>query len=328
MRVDHEGVSNCARCHRSDWSRRFPFPEPDPHRAQQEARRAELNALFSDWLSRNKQSTRDKTPEPITLPPPRRPEMKRERLVEHVPDRKPTESNTAQDTKNRVRKSLLGYGGLLVGLVAWFAIVAGVADGDQVKAASAKPTASPGVSARPSVKSSVPPSPSQQPAPTEPVRDYQDWDLAKAVADAHKRHARSVTYTDLSDLNRSPVHLGNWKVCSQWPDAGANSTGTVTFAVLKTNEACAWPPLPDSGHDSSSNGSSGSSSGGSTSTSAGSPASGSSTTTQLCSIRSNAGNCYHAGQFCRRIDVGATTTDAAGREITCDYEAGANRWHY
>ncbi|MGW5254177.1 hypothetical protein ACWERW_14345 [Streptomyces sp. NPDC004012] len=159
------------------------------------------------------------------------------------------------------------------------------------------------------------------------MSDYQDWNLAKAVADAHKHQVRSVMYTDLSDLNRNPVHLGNWKVCSQRPDAGANSTGTVTFAVLKTNEACTRPPRPDSDDDSSSNGSSGSGLGGNTSPAAGSSSSGSSTTTELCSIRSNAGNCYHAGQFCRKLDVGETTTDAAGREITCDYEAGANRWH-
>ncbi|MGW2842741.1 hypothetical protein ACWCWD_33755 [Streptomyces sp. NPDC001493] len=48
----------------------------------------------------------------------------------------------------------------------------------------------------------------------------------------------------------------------------------------------------------------------------------------MCSIRSNAGNCYRAGQFCRSTDVGATTTDEAGRAITCSLSSGRNRWHY
>ncbi len=30
MRVKDEGVSNCVKCHKSDWSRRFPYPGPNP----------------------------------------------------------------------------------------------------------------------------------------------------------------------------------------------------------------------------------------------------------------------------------------------------------
>ncbi|MGW1728666.1 hypothetical protein ACWCQK_38040 [Streptomyces sp. NPDC002306] len=335
MRVNDEGVSNCARCHKSDWTRRFPFSESDPRREQQEgreARRADVNAMFADWLSRYEQSTQDESPQRVIPPPPRHPELDREGFVEHLRDTKPTGFSPAADSKKGVKESLLAYGSLVAGLVAFFAIVAGAADRDQVTAASAKPTALPGVSASPSVKAISSPSASlpasQKPTLAESVSDYGDWNLAKAVADARKRHARSVTYTDLSDLNRSPVRLGSWKVCSQWPDAGADSTGSVTFAVLKTDEACASPPLPHSDDDSSSDDNSGSGSGESTSTAPGSSSSGTSATAQLCSIRSNAGNCYHAGQFCRKFDVGATTTDAAGREITCGYEAGANRWHY
>jgi hypothetical protein len=48
----------------------------------------------------------------------------------------------------------------------------------------------------------------------------------------------------------------------------------------------------------------------------------------LCSIRSNAGNCYKAGQFCRKADLGATTTDANGRDITCKMVSGKPHWHY
>ncbi|MFJ2414736.1 hypothetical protein [Streptomyces brevispora] len=127
------------------------------------------------------------------------------------------------------------------------------------------------------------------------------------------------------------MHTSNWKVCSQSPSAGAHSTSAkLAFKIVEADESCAHPPRAStsgtsgSGGSSSSGGSSGdsSSSGGSTATGGGS------TTTQVCSIRSNAGNCYHAGQFCRNADVGATTTDAAGRKITCGFEAGANRWHY
>ncbi|WP_329177522.1 hypothetical protein [Streptomyces sp. NBC_01477] len=47
-----------------------------------------------------------------------------------------------------------------------------------------------------------------------------------------------------------------------------------------------------------------------------------------CSIRSNAGNCYKAGQFCRKADLGRTTTDAQGRSITCRMKSGKPHWQY
>ncbi|MFI1092869.1 hypothetical protein [Streptomyces sp. NPDC020917] len=50
--------------------------------------------------------------------------------------------------------------------------------------------------------------------------------------------------------------------------------------------------------------------------------------TAVCSIRSSAGNCYKAGQFCRSSDVGLSTTDAQGRKITCGEVSGRNHWHY
>ncbi|MFF7726891.1 hypothetical protein [Streptomyces sp. NPDC008001] len=46
-----------------------------------------------------------------------------------------------------------------------------------------------------------------------------------------------------------------------------------------------------------------------------------------CEIRSGAGNCYKAGQFCRTADVGASTHDGQGRLITCG-GSGKPRWHY
>ncbi|MEU6441395.1 hypothetical protein [Streptomyces sp. NPDC047046] len=50
--------------------------------------------------------------------------------------------------------------------------------------------------------------------------------------------------------------------------------------------------------------------------------------TGTCSIVSNAGNCYSAGQFCRNSDHGARTTTAAGSPITCSYRSNAWRWTY
>ncbi|MEV4434822.1 hypothetical protein [Streptomyces sp. NPDC049585] len=46
-----------------------------------------------------------------------------------------------------------------------------------------------------------------------------------------------------------------------------------------------------------------------------------------CEIRSSAGNCYKAGQFCRKADVGATTHDATGRLLTCGGDGSRPRWH-
>lgn len=47
-----------------------------------------------------------------------------------------------------------------------------------------------------------------------------------------------------------------------------------------------------------------------------------------CSIVSNSGNCYQAGQFCRNRDHGATTTTASGARIKCLYSSNAWRWTY
>ncbi|MFF7189344.1 hypothetical protein ACFZAR_29720 [Streptomyces sp. NPDC008222] len=323
MRVKNEGVSNCAKCHKSDWSRRFPLPGSDPDRAQreaQEALRAQLDAVLSRMLLRKEEPADVKPPERNAPTAVQCRDSEEEELVHRVREEESNESHDEKHTKSNVKKSPRAYGGLVASIMAFIVIVAVCDGGDRGNDTSAKPAAAANAAASPSVKSFPPPStsppPSKEPVLAESVGDYQNWNLAKAAEDAHKHHVKSVAYTDLSELSRTVVHLGDWKVCSQSPDAGAYSTWTtVTFEVLKTNEACAWPPLPDSDDNPSSNGSSPSSSGGST-------------TTELCSIRSNAGNCYHAGEFCRSSDVASTTTDAAGREITCGYEAGANRWHY
>ncbi|MDH6706598.1 type IV secretory pathway VirB10-like protein [Kitasatospora sp. MAA19] len=45
-----------------------------------------------------------------------------------------------------------------------------------------------------------------------------------------------------------------------------------------------------------------------------------------CEIRSNAGNCYAAGQFCRNADLGRSTHDANGRMIYCRMVSGKPHW--
>jgi uncharacterized membrane protein YgcG len=62
--------------------------------------------------------------------------------------------------------------------------------------------------------------------------------------------------------------------------------------------------------------------------SGGSGSSGGGTGVSTCSITSNAGNCYSAGQYCRNSDHGAGTTTASGARITCAYRSGGWRWTY
>lgn len=54
----------------------------------------------------------------------------------------------------------------------------------------------------------------------------------------------------------------------------------------------------------------------------------SSSDTGTCSIVSNSGNCYSAGEFCRNSDHGAATTDASGTPITCSPSGSRWRWTY
>ncbi|MFE4415301.1 hypothetical protein [Streptomyces sp. NPDC056821] len=55
---------------------------------------------------------------------------------------------------------------------------------------------------------------------------------------------------------------------------------------------------------------------------------GSNSASGTCSIVSNAGNCYQAGQFCRNSDHGARTTTAGGTPITCSFRSNSWRWTY
>ncbi|MFD7833024.1 hypothetical protein [Kitasatospora sp. NPDC059803] len=45
-----------------------------------------------------------------------------------------------------------------------------------------------------------------------------------------------------------------------------------------------------------------------------------------CELRSNAGNCYAAGQFCRNADLGRSTHDANGGMIYCRMVSGKPHW--
>lgn len=58
------------------------------------------------------------------------------------------------------------------------------------------------------------------------------------------------------------------------------------------------------------------------------PPSSSAQAAPTCSIRSAAGNCYRAGEFCRADDVGQSTTDAENKTIVCAIKSNALRWQY
>ncbi|WP_051807135.1 hypothetical protein [Streptomyces sp. NRRL F-2664] len=48
-----------------------------------------------------------------------------------------------------------------------------------------------------------------------------------------------------------------------------------------------------------------------------------------CYPLSNAGNCYKAGQICRKADIGTSGRDAGGRAIHCRQDSGVGqRWGY
>ncbi|WP_330297016.1 hypothetical protein [Streptomyces sp. NBC_00503] len=47
-----------------------------------------------------------------------------------------------------------------------------------------------------------------------------------------------------------------------------------------------------------------------------------------CEIVSNAGNCYNAGQFCRKADLGKSTHAANRRMIYCRLDGTQPRWQY
>ncbi|GAA3504742.1 hypothetical protein GCM10019016_118550 [Streptomyces prasinosporus] len=110
--------------------------------------------------------------------------------------------------------------------------------------------------------------------------------------------------------------------------ATATATATVTAepepapTVTKTKKVTTPGPTVTATVTKTARAASGSGSGTGNSAGSGSDNSG------TCSIVSNSGNCYQAGQYCRNSDHGATTTTAGGARITCRYSSNAWRWSY
>lgn len=91
VRFDGKGVPNCAKCHKSDWSQRFPFPESDAHRARRKAREAHLEQVSRDSLSLSDDPTDDEPADveaaDRTAPTPsERGECEQEELVRRIRD--------------------------------------------------------------------------------------------------------------------------------------------------------------------------------------------------------------------------------------------------
>ncbi|MFE9098928.1 hypothetical protein [Streptomyces sp. NPDC007264] len=130
-----------------------------------------------------------------------------------------------------------------------------------------------------------------------------------------------------SGIGSSGAHDDAVKAAAAKPAPTVHVTQTVTATpepkatVTKTAKPKPAPTVTvtKTARATSSNTGSGSSS---SSSGGGSSASG------TCSIRSNAGNCYSAGQFCRNSDHGASTTDASGTPITCGLSGSRWRWTY
>ena len=50
--------------------------------------------------------------------------------------------------------------------------------------------------------------------------------------------------------------------------------------------------------------------------------------TVTCSILTNEGHCPIAGQFCRDDDLGQSTTNADGQEMSCVQDGERGHWEY
>ncbi|MET9496487.1 hypothetical protein [Streptomyces sp. NPDC006552] len=127
-------------------------------------------------------------------------------------------------------------------------------------------------------------------------------DGSATVATARIRPAPTVTVTATATATAT-------ETADPEPAPTVTATKTVKVKVTVTAKAAS--------------GSGGGSGGG---TSGGSGSSGGGTKAGTCSLTSNAGNCYAAGQFCRNADHGASTTTAGGAAITCRYSGSAWRW--
>ncbi|MBZ3908197.1 hypothetical protein [Streptomyces griseiscabiei] len=112
MRVKGEGVSSCASCHKSDWSRRFPFPEPDAVRAQREAREArreQFEAVHFDSLSSDEESANDEFADDDGFTLAERRQQEHEDLIQRVRD---------EESMRWAKGVVIGFLALLV-LIVW-----------------------------------------------------------------------------------------------------------------------------------------------------------------------------------------------------------------
>ncbi|WP_405888642.1 hypothetical protein OG762_30220 [Streptomyces sp. NBC_01136] len=112
MRVGNDGVSNCASCHKSDWSRRFPFPESEVDRARREARqsrRTELDAIDFESVSSDEEPAGDEIADHNGFTPSEQREREREELIQRVRD---------EESMKWAKGVVIGFVALLV-LIAW-----------------------------------------------------------------------------------------------------------------------------------------------------------------------------------------------------------------
>ncbi len=162
--------------------------------------------------------------------------------------------------------------------------------------------------------------------------------------------AKDVTFHDVhtgESHARAVLIASHWTVCAQQPAAGSPSARdmTVTLFVVKNEEECPGAAsAPPSGRPSASASSPAATVSQVQTTPAAitpatataqpvvptshAPASSPPVRTVGCELTSPAGNCYHAGEFCPKADVGLTTHDATGREIVCRPDGSRNRWLY
>ncbi|MER6432426.1 hypothetical protein ABT272_32590 [Streptomyces sp900105245] len=112
MRVKGEGVSSCANCHKSDWSRRFPFIESEADRAQREAResrRQELEAIrLSSW-SGDEETADDELVDHNGFTPAERHQREQEELIQRVRD---------EESMKWAKGIVIGFVALLL-LIVW-----------------------------------------------------------------------------------------------------------------------------------------------------------------------------------------------------------------
>ncbi|WP_006607395.1 DUF3761 domain-containing protein [Streptomyces auratus] len=75
------------------------------------------------------------------------------------------------------------------------------------------------------------------------VPDYKGHNLQEAQDAAQSKGIHLLKSRDLSVRQRMQVWDRNWQVCDQEPAAGSvmRDTGTLTFAVVKTEESCDAP---------------------------------------------------------------------------------------